>query len=182
MQTIQLDCVDPAHASRSAEADWTAHSGAVLTLPDGVSPTPQQLSAGGLCRACARLGAKPVADAVLIQAALSYLFNTHEDKVGGGALSLKTFFHRLTTTAANQALTLGDGIRIGQLKTIRAVAGYDADHGSVLTPAHANGFSTISWPAATTTIGAWIVLRWQAEGWTVLWHGGGVNGAGPTVA
>lgn len=59
MQTIPLPCVDPDHASRSDEPDWTEYTASTLTLPDGETPTAQQLTAGGLCPACARLQPPP---------------------------------------------------------------------------------------------------------------------------
>lgn len=59
MPSYQLPCVAPLHAERDAEPDWTEYTASTLVLPDGVDPTPQQLTAGGLCPACARLDAPP---------------------------------------------------------------------------------------------------------------------------
>lgn len=58
-RTIQLPCVCSAHAARSGEPDWTAYTASILVLPDGEEPTEQQLTAGGYCPACARLGEPP---------------------------------------------------------------------------------------------------------------------------
>lgn len=58
-QRIPLPCVSPLHADRTEEPDYTATTASILEIPDGVDPTPQQLTAGGLCPACARLDAPP---------------------------------------------------------------------------------------------------------------------------
>lgn len=56
-QRIPLPCVSPLHSERTAEPDYAATTASILELPDGVEPTALQLTAGGLCPACARLDA-----------------------------------------------------------------------------------------------------------------------------
>jgi hypothetical protein len=51
MQTYNIVCNDPDHASRSKEVDWSAVLGTV-TLPDGVDPTSKVN--GYICGACSR--------------------------------------------------------------------------------------------------------------------------------
>jgi hypothetical protein len=114
--------------------------------------------------------------------AVDTFFSALETRTGAGALGITLFASILAPTGAAEAVTLADGAFVGQPKVIRAGSGYSAGNSTVVTPATANGYTTITFPNASTTVGAWILLQWQVVGWTVLMHGGGLNSAGPTVA
>lgn len=108
-------------------------------------------------------------------------FSAIETKSGPGALGVTLFTSILSPSAPADDVTLADGTP-GQLKLIRAGSGYGAGASSVVTPATASGFTTITFAGAATTVGAWILLQWQVGGWVVLMQAGGLNAAGPTVA
>lgn len=75
---------------------------------------------------------------------------------------------RLSITANGSALSLGDGARVGQRKTIIVIANMNPSDTATLTPAHADGWTSLPFTAAGYV--SWAVLEWQARGWTFCEH------------
>lgn len=87
---------------------------------------------------------------------------------GAGAVSVQTRTTILVTTGAN-ALTLADGLYVGQRKTVYMKT--DGGDGT-LTPATPLGFATITFNDVRDVA----ELEWTASGWII------VGSSGPTVA
>lgn len=95
---------------------------------------------------------------------------------GAGAVSVATYLTNFTSTGAAQALTLADGVRVGQLKKIKHLV----DGGSgVLTPANLSGGTTITF----TAVGEFALLLWNGSDWVMIDSGNDVGNAGvPALA
>lgn len=87
---------------------------------------------------------------------------------GAGAVTITEFLTKLTTTGVN-ALTLADGVTIGQTKKILMVV--DAGNGT-LTPSNLATYSTITFADA----GDFAVLKWNGTNWVVIETGNTVDG------
>jgi hypothetical protein len=85
---------------------------------------------------------------------------------GAGAINVTSYYTAWTTTGAN-AGTLADGTQAGQRKKIRMVV--DAGDG-VLTPAHASGFTTITFNDVADVV----ELIWNGTAWVVIENFGAV--------
>lgn len=95
-----------------------------------------------------------------------------ESLSGAGAVNVTDPITDVTSTGAD-ALTLADGVAVGQIKKIVMIV----DGGTAtLTPANALGFSTI----AFADVGDTATLSWRTGGWVVLSTGG--LAGGPVVA
>lgn len=89
---------------------------------------------------------------------------------GAGAVNVTTYLTNYTSTGAAQALTLANGVRVGQLKKIKHIV----DGGSgVLTPTALSGGTTITF----TSIGEFALLLWNGAAWVMIDSGNEVGGA-----
>lgn len=80
---------------------------------------------------------------------------------GAGAVNVTTYFTAFTSTGASQALTLANGVVVGQLKLIKHVV----DGGSgVLTPVSLSGGTTITF----TVVSEYALLMWNGTAWVAL--------------
>lgn len=87
---------------------------------------------------------------------------------GAGAASVTEKTTLVTTTGAD-AVTLADGVYVGQIKVIILVV----DGGTMtLTPANALGWTTCTFADA----GDSITLQWTAGGWALIGQGGLTTG------
>lgn len=95
------------------------------------------------------------------QPVVAGLIGTVQRLSGAGAVNLTTLTTALTSTGADQALTLANGVD-GQIKTIV----HDVDGGSaVLTPATKTGFTTVTF----TNAGDTVTLQYLAtRGWFII--------------
>lgn len=86
---------------------------------------------------------------------------------GAGAVDTAHLITMLTSTGLAQALTLGVGTKVGQLKIVH----HTVDGGSaVLTPSGTTGnFSTFTF----TNVHDACLLRWNGKGWDILLNVGG---------
>jgi hypothetical protein len=83
---------------------------------------------------------------------------------GPGAVNVTSYQTRFTSTGTGNALTLADGVQVGQLKKISYIAeGAGGDTG-VLTPTNPFGFATITFNA----IGDYAVLFWAGSVWIAI--------------
>lgn len=84
---------------------------------------------------------------------------------GAGAVNVTTRTTLFTSTGAAQALTLANGTKAGQRKTVH----HTVDGGSgVLTPATAGNFAT----ATFTNVHDWAEFEWSGSAWNVIAFGG----------
>jgi hypothetical protein len=84
---------------------------------------------------------------------------------GAGAVDITHRTTKLTSTGGAQAITLADGAKVGQRKTII----HAIDGGSmVLTPAHPAIFATITF----TVVRDWCELEWNGATWDLVAFGG----------
>lgn len=84
---------------------------------------------------------------------------------GAGAVDVTHRTTKLTSSGGAQAITLADGVRVGQRKTII----HAVDGGSmVLTPAHPAVFATITF----TNVRDWVELEWNGTTWDLVAVGG----------
>lgn len=84
---------------------------------------------------------------------------------GAGAVNVTSRTTLFTSTGAAQALTLANGSRTGQRKTVQ----HTVDGGSgVLTPATAGNFAT----ATFTSVHDWAEFEWSGAAWNVVAFGG----------
>lgn len=89
---------------------------------------------------------------------------------GAGAVNVTTFLTNFTSTGAAQALTLANGVRVGQLKKIKHIV----DGGSgVLTPTSLSGGTTITF----TSVGEFALLAWNGTAWVMIDSGNEGGGA-----
>lgn len=94
------------------------------------------------------------------------IFNTNPEEISAsGALSPAVLTSRLTVSGS-KAYTLADGTSPGQLHVIY-VASAGSTPSGVVTPAHASGFSTITYGATSAT--SCHVLQWDASLATPAW-------------
>lgn len=95
---------------------------------------------------------------------------------GAGAVNVTTYLTNFTSTGAAQALTLADGVRVGQLKKIKHIV----DGGSgVLTPTNLAGGTTITF----TAVGEFALLFWNGSDWVMIDSGNEGGNAGiPALA
>lgn len=102
-----------------------------------------------------------------------------EEVSASGALSTGTLTSRLTISAT-KAYTLADGTTPGERKRVYIVSAASTPSG-VLTPAHASGFTTITYGAGSAT--SWHDLEWDASLGTPAWKiTGGFTAGTVTVA
>lgn len=84
---------------------------------------------------------------------------------GAGAINVTARTTLFTSTGAAQALTLANGTRTGQRKTVLMTV----DGGSgVITPATAGNFAT----ATLTAVKDWVEFEWSGAAWNVVGFGG----------
>lgn len=84
---------------------------------------------------------------------------------GAGAVNVTTRTTLFTSTGAGQALTMANGTKTGQRKTVH----HTVDGGSgVLTPATAGNFAT----ATFTNVHDWAEFEWSGAAWNVVAFGG----------
>ncbi len=88
---------------------------------------------------------------------------------GAGAVTVDEYYTAVTTTGAD-ALTLADGLKIGQLKKIQLIV--DGGDGT-LTPTTLSGGTTITFADA----GDYAILMWTADGWVAIELGNDADGA-----
>jgi hypothetical protein len=88
---------------------------------------------------------------------------------GPGAVTVTEYYSAVTTTGAD-ALTIADGVKIGQLKKIQLIV--DGGDGT-LTPATLSGGTTIVFADA----GDYAILSWTALGWLAVELGNDADGA-----
>lgn len=89
---------------------------------------------------------------------------------GAGAVNVTTYLTNYTSTGAAQALTLANGVRVGQQKKIKHIV----DGGSgVLTPVSLSGGTTITF----TSIGEFVLLVWNGTAWVMVDSGNEVGGS-----
>lgn len=95
---------------------------------------------------------------------------------GAGAVNVTSYLTNVTSTGAAQALTLANGVRVGQLKKIKHIV----DGGSsVLTPTSLSGGTTITF----TAVGEFALLQWNGTAWVMIDSGNDVGNAGiPALA
>lgn len=95
---------------------------------------------------------------------------------GAGAVNVTSYLTNVTSTGAAQALTLANGVRVGQLKKIKHIV----DGGSaVLTPVSLSGGTTITF----TAVGEFALLQWNGTAWVMIDSGNDVGNAGiPALA
>jgi hypothetical protein len=87
---------------------------------------------------------------------------------GAGAVNVTTFCTKLTTTGAN-ALTLADGVVVGQLKKIQLIV--DGGDGT-LTPSNLAGGTTIVF----ADVGDFALLCWNGTDWVAIELGNDADG------
>lgn len=101
--------------------------------------------------------------------------NAFQSLSGAGACNVTSYLTKVTTTGAD-ALTLADGVRVGQLKKVQMIV--DAGNGT-LTPANFNDGTTITF----ADVGDFAILRWDGSGWTAIETGNDADGAtAPAIA
>lgn len=88
---------------------------------------------------------------------------------GAGAINVTTYFTKVTTTGAD-ALTLADGVVVGQLKKIQMIV--DGGDGT-LTPSNLAGGTTITFADA----GDVAVLAWNGTDWVAIELSNDADGA-----
>lgn len=102
-----------------------------------------------------------------------------EEIAASGALSTGVLTSRVTISGT-KAYTLIDGTTPGERKRIYIVAAASTPSG-VLTPAHASGFTTITYGTGSAT--SWHDLEWDASLGTPAWKiTGGFTAGTVTVA
>lgn len=89
---------------------------------------------------------------------------------GAGAVNVTTYLTNYTSTGGAQALTLANGVRVGQQKKIKHIV----DGGSgVLTPVSLSGGTTITF----TSVGEFVLLVWNGTAWVMVDSGNEGGGA-----
>lgn len=92
-------------------------------------------------------------------------FGAPQALVGAGAVNVTARTTLFTSTGAGQALTLANGTKTGQRKTVH----HTVDGGSgILTPATAGNFAT----ATFTNVHDWAEFEWSGAAWNVVAFGG----------
>lgn len=99
---------------------------------------------------------------------------TQQALSGAGAITVDEYYTAVTTTGAD-ALTMADGLKVGQLKKVQLIV--DGGDGT-LTPATFADGTTITFADA----GDYAVLMWTASGWTAIELGNDADGATAPVA
>lgn len=100
---------------------------------------------------------------------------TQQALSGAGAVTVDEYYTAVTTTGAD-ALTMADGLKIGQLKKVQLIV--DGGDGT-LTPATFADGTTVTYADA----GDYAVFMWTSNGWTAIELGNDADGAtAPVVA
>ena len=95
---------------------------------------------------------------------------------GAGAVTVTEYYTAVTNTGSD-ALTLADGVFVGQLKKVQMIVDPGTD--STLTPVNFADGATITFADA----GDFCILRWNGTGWRAIELGNGADGAtAPVIA
>jgi len=164
---FDIDCATGTTASAGDPAFFDTSTSLVVTAGGTNIIWIGQFSAAktsGQLKAKILLNERPAANTPYIQVAAAQALS------GAGAINVTTFLTNFTSTGAGQALTLANGVRVGQLKKIKHIV----DGGSgVLTPTSLSGGTTITF----TSIGEFALLAWNGTAWVMIDSGNDVGGS-----
>jgi hypothetical protein len=170
----EIDCATGTTASAGDNAFFNTSTGLIVTA-GGANiiwcGTFAKAKTSGQLKATIHLnGQEALGNSLYIPAAAPQALS------GAGAVNVTTYLTNVTSTGGAQALTLADGVRVGQLKKIKHIV----DGGSsVLTPTNLSGGTTITF----TAVGEFAILLWNGADWVMIDSGNDVGNAGiPALA